>query len=395
MKVCFLKRKFFKEGVAGKMVATKTQYNNGYRLPIISKNDKAKPKEHSQFVYSLIYHRVEILLGIIIFIMIISMLFAAHCDKTWEDFGGADPPQKVGNVLGLVVDEGGMIDKIFGANRTEEYANLLSVTASGTSFSIGGVDSLEGLSSVLSAVNELFKVIGWGLALIFWGYSFAEMMMQSNGQLIVEQVIKKLLFLVICYFVIENSLEFCCEIVNAGTELTTATLESFTSIGMESSVAEYKEEVFNACWKEETFMGINWGFFSTTIAALGYVVQLFFPWLIALACDVIVKILCWSRAIEICILAAISPIMFMDLGSARELTHSSTARAIKNLIALAMQGALILISLAICQSIMQSIVGNSELSYADQVWDIVLISALQVGTIGKTQALAKQALGIG
>lgn len=377
------------------MVAAKMQYNNGYRLPSPIRKTEKRKKEHSQFVYSLIYHRTEILIGIIGFIVIMSMIFAAYCAKTWEDFGGTETSPKVGNILGLLVDYGGWIDQILGASKATEYAGLLSITGSGTSFTIGGVPSLTGLSAVLTTVNNLFKIIGWGLALIFWGYSFAEMMMQSNGQLIVEQVIKKLLFLVVCYYVIDNSLTLCCEVVNAGTELTNAALGGINAVTVDGAAA-FKEEVFNACWTEEGKIGgiADFSGIITNINAIGYVIQLFIPWIITLICDLIIRVLCWSRAIEICILAAISPIMFMDLGSARELTHSSTARALKNLMSLAMQGALILISLSICQSIMSGVLSDTALTFSDKVWKISLVAILQVGTIAKTQNVAKQALGI-
>lgn len=376
------------------MIATmKLDYKNGFRLPTPKK--KKEYKEHSQFVYALIYYRKEILLATIILFMMLSGLFVASC-KTWADFtGNGDIPQ----LLGVLLNNGGWIDQILGANNMAEYAGLLSITASGNTITgIGGIASLGGLSGVLTSVNNLFQVLGLGLALIFWGYGFSEMMMESNGQLILEQVIKKLVFLSVSVYVIQNSLTLCCEIINAGTQLTNAALGAI-SAAPTVSISTLKESIFNECWTEVKIPGfIDLSGFFSNFGAIGWLLQLIVPYFVTKICDIIIRVLCWSRAIEICIFAAISPIMFIDLGTTRDLTHSSTARAIKNLLSLAMQGALILISLTVCSAIMNGILTNAGgLSGGLGVttfWQLSLVAILQVGTISKTQSVAKQALGV-
>lgn len=377
------------------IASARLNYNNGYRLPLPQPSPKVKVyKEHSQFVYSLIYHRNTILLVSFLAIVMLSVFFSAYC-KTWADFGGGKNDPKVGGLLGFLVDHDGWIDQIIGSNKVDKYAKILEISASGNNItSIGGMSNLGGLSTALHSVNSLFQLVGWGLALIFWGYSFTEMLMESNGQLIVEQMIKKLLFLVVTFHVIKNSLTFCCEIVNAGTELTNSALGGLKTVPVKG-VNDFKEYVFNNCWTESKAEGFfDFSGILTTLKAVGFIITLFIPWIVTVICDILVKVLCWSRAIEICVFAAISPIMFIDLGTTRDLTHSSTARALKNLMSLAMQGALIVISLTICQSIMEGILNDSSLEFMDKIWNVTLISILQVGTISKTQSVAKQALGV-
>lgn len=380
------------------VAAIKSRFSNSNRLPY-----RSEPKEYSQFVYFLIYNRGKILFMLIASLLFMSMftVFSAYCAKTWADYGGANPPQDVGGMLGLLVDEGGWIDQIVGANKATEYENLLKISASGGNFSIGGVDSLGTLYSIVKKANDLIVPVAWGLALIFWGYEFADMLMQSNGQLIVEQVIKKLAFLVVAFYVIKDSMTFCGEIIDAGTTLTSMILGGIRDVKMsDGTVESFKKLIFESCWAEYKIAGLfDFTTVHAAVCAIGFVVSMFLPWLITKVGDLIVRILCWSRAVEIFIFIAISPIMFIDLGTTKDLTHSSTARACKNLMALAMQGALILISISICQAILEgilttSLVNNGTEEFMNEIWKLALIAILQVSTISKTNSVAKQALGV-
>lgn len=358
---------------------------------------KKEPKERSQFTYFLLYHKWTILFLVLFAVFLLTTIFAGYCVKTWADFGGKAGDPQVPGLLGTLVNYGGTVDKLFGFHNMSEYAELLYIHANGTNFSIGGIDNLPGLGAVLAKVNDLFKVIAWGLALIFWGYSYAEMMLMSNGQMILEQILKKLVFLVVAFVVIDNSLALCCEIVNAGTELTSQALASIVGdVNVPPAwIDGFKKEIFDSSYNELQFFGKDFSGIWSTFGAIQWWIALSLPLILTIVCNFVISFLCWSRAVEICIFAAISPIMFMDLGSTRELTHSSTARAIKNLMALAMQGALIVIALTICQAIMGGIVsGGSTLSIEERAWRMVLVSILQVGTIGKTQSIARQSLGV-
>lgn len=376
------------------MTATmKLNYNNGFRLPTPKK--KKEYKEHSQFVYALIYYRKEILLVSIVLLMMLSGLFVASC-KTWADFENTSGGHSgLPGTLGWLLNDGGCVDAILDViDNMAEYRDLLAIgTSGGAITSIGGISNLGHLGTVMGNLNTLFQALGYGLALIFWGYGFTEMMLESNGQLIVEQVVKKLVFLVVTSYVILNSLEICCAIISMGTDLTNAAFAGISSATI-TGIEHFKEAIFNECWVEHKLGGLIdlTGVFAQ-ISAMGWILQLIIPYLGTLLCDLIIRTLCWSRAIEICIFVTISPIMFIDLGTTRDLTHSSTARALKNLLSLAMQGALILLSLTVCNALMTGILGGVGLGN-DSFWKILLVTILQVGTISKTQSVAKQALGV-
>jgi hypothetical protein len=208
-------------------------------------------------------------------------------------------------------------------------------------------------------------------------------------------MIKKFMLLVIAAAVIDNSFVICCEIMNAGTALMRAVLDIIrTSTETAGGTAAFREEVFNACWTNVKVIGIDLSSLVSNILAVGFVITMLIPWIVSKICGIILNVLCWSRALEICIFAAISPIMFIDIGTTRDLTHSSTARALKNMLSLAMQGCMILISLAVCKAMMNGVLSNDTLDFSDKIWDITLIAILQIGTIGKTQGIAKQALGV-
>lgn len=221
------------------------------------------------------------------------------------------------------------------------------------------------------------------------------MMLESNGQMILEQVIKKLVFLIVGYTVIANSLVICSEIISLGTELTEEAVGSINHTPLPNdTIMDLKRKIFDDCNTIVSIPGVlDLTDVFTTLNAVGWLIQLLLPWIISLLCDLIIQVLCWSRAIEICIFIAIAPIMFIDLGTTRDLTHSSTARALKNLFSLSMQGALIMISLAVCSAIMQGIGVSGGLG-VDTFLKMSLVALLRVGTISKTQSVAKQALGL-
>lgn len=373
--------------------AIKLDYKNGFRLPLPKK--KKEYKEHSQIVYALIYYRKEILIISTILFLMLSGLFIASC-REYEDYvrnGTVDVP----GLLGLLLDTGGWIDTMVGVDKLNEYEELLKIgITNGNITSIGGVTgSLTSVGKIVQDINGLFQVIGFGLLLIFWGYGFSEMMLESNGQIILEQVIKKLVFLIVGYTVIANSLVICSEIVNLGTVLTETAVGSINYSAIQGdTINALKKTIFDDCTTIVSIHGLlDLTDVFTSIMAIGWLIQLLLPWIISLLCDLIIRVLCWSRAIEICIFIAISPIMFIDLGTTRDLTHSSTARALKNLLSLSMQGALIMLSLAVCSAIMEGIGASGGLG-VDTFLKMSLVALLRVGTISKTQSVAKQALGL-
>ena len=70
--------------------------------------------------------------------------------------------------------------------------------------------------------------------------------------------------------------------------------------------------------------------------AAGFYLQMFLPWVMMKAVGVVINITCWSRAIEILVLASFSPLAFADIMDPSNVSSSAGMRFIKNFFALSL-----------------------------------------------------------
>jgi hypothetical protein len=226
----------------------------------------------------------------------------------------------------------------------------------------------------------------------------------GNGQIILENLVKRFAYLVIGLYVLKNSTTIIygiCSIVTATfTRFTDSISTGADYTAMVAKVNEVKMQICEECNYDSSiahpFQSIG-GEFQAAINTLGYLIQLFLPNLVAKAADIVTSVTAWSRFIEITIFAAVSPLMFVDLVNGK-LENSAAVRSAKNVLALALSGGIILISVYVCGQIQfQIIAGSIEGSasgFCSQVWDLVVISVVQLGLVSKANSLAKQVLGM-
>ena len=349
----------------------------GSTISIKSNRIFATKKEHKipTWLFPVIYHRKRILIGLIV-IVLFSGCFALCA--TWQEATGLHK---------TVLD---FFDGIFGSESLETFKNLLNVSRNGAILKIGS--NTINIMAVLSTVNRAFVNIGTCWLLVCWGISFFDMLMQNNNQMIAEQMIRKFLYLIIGLALVQNAMNIVFTLTNMGTEILISIAGTATDNPID--LGPLKQAIYT-----ETTSGT--GMFKVVVDAvscLGYLVQLFIPYIFTLIVSLLVSVVCWSRFIEICLLATVSPVMFADVGDDRNgFMHTSAMRAMKYILSLALSGALIFVSLYISQQISISISGTENpdaLNYLSMCYNQVILGVVRLGLCTKATTISKQLVGL-
>ena len=334
-----------------------------------------KERQIPTWLFPVIYHRKRILL-ILVGIVLLSGCFALCA--SWHDATGLHK---------TVLD---FLEVIFGSESLNTFKQLLNVTRSGSVLRIGS-NTID-IMTVLSTVNRIFVNIGTCWLLVCWGIGFFDMLMQNNNQMIAEQIIRKFLYLIIGLALVQNAMDIVFTLSNMGTQI-------LTSIAGAASSGAINLDPLKQAIYDETTSGS--GMFKTVVDAvscLGYLVQLFIPYIFVLIVTLLVSVVCWSRFIEICLLATVSPVMFADVGDDRNgFMHTSAMRAIKYILSLALSGALIFVSLYISQQISLSISGTEDpsgINYLSMCYNQVILGIVRLGLCTKATTISKQLVGL-
>ena len=135
---------------------------------------------------------------------------------------------------------------------------------------------------------------------------------------------------------------------------------------------------------------------SNMASSISYIIQLFIPSLIAKLSNVVVSVMCWARFIELTIMAIVSPLSVCDISSGTG-AGSNAVRGIKNVMALALSGAVIMLAVFICQQIQFGILSANVMNqenFMSCIWKEIVVAVVEVGLVVKAPGLSKQILGM-
>ena len=131
---------------------------------------------------------------------------------------------------------------------------------------------------------------------------------------------------------------------------------------------------------------------------MGFILQLFFPYLAVQLGWIIVSVVCFSRAIELFIISAFSPLAFMDSNVVENFYNTPAWRFCKNILAISIQGAVIAGVLAIGSSFIGAVVNgtsNTAGEFVEQSVQIIMIVFAEVSLVTRSQSIAKSVMAIG
>lgn len=320
-------------------------------------------------------------------------------------FAIPDPFSEKHIMSGLIND---WIDDMFTGQTIGDIKNLLYIdfdTIKDGSVVIAGNVGKTGTSSggmtinvsVIPSLYKIFQNLGIMVMIMYFGAGLLEDL--SFNQMYTEKLVKKFVFLVIGVVLISKSMDLVYGIANIGSSVVLKAYNLVTKTGINTpALDDVKAEIWADIYTVDPDEG-NIKKLLHNMADLGvqigYVTQMFIPWVINKLCWVLLQVVCWSRFIELTLMAIVSPIALSDI-SKGDVNTSNTSRAIKNVIALSMSGSIILLAVIIGSSIQASIFADAVTSntFGSLCWEQVIVGIVQVGVCFRASDITKMALGI-
>lgn len=331
------------------------------------------------------FNRKRLLILCLGIVLLLSMM--AYC-ATEED---------VKDASGMVKTIFGLIDDIFDISGMKDLEDLLVIDFNGSSLTAGGI-TFPKLAGVIKTMYKTFQNLGVILLIIFFGVRVLES--YSFQQMYIEKLVRQFIFLCIGIAVISKSMDLVFGIGNVFSALIQKIVNnaSASNKDMASEILNLKMTIYddcNVCSGTGLKATIS-DAVSNMATSFSYLIQLFIPSLITKMSNVVVSVICWSRFIELTIMAIVSPVMVSDISSGTGM-NSNAVRGVKHVLALALSGAIIMLAVFICQQIQFGILSANVMdgaNFMSCVWKEIVVAVVEVGLVVKSQGIAKQVLGM-
>lgn len=305
-----------------------------------------------------------------------------------------------------------MVDAITDTKELEAINDLVAVRFGETDMKLGGV-TITGLNGTLTAISNICQNIAVLIAVITFCIGYAAAMAQ--GQNYMEIMAKRFLGLVVCMALIANAMTICFFLANIGTGLAEAVTDYARLDSAEGDYAERVEAIKNAMYEEctkepkelEGWHPVKQGLenFATKmdnhiVTPFSYILAFLFPWIIQKAVWVIVKFICWGRAVEIIILACLSPLAMCNVTNGHGMGNGNAERFLRQFGAVCIQGAIIIVTLYICSQLQVSVFASSLVDGTDPdtlgntCWNMVAISLVMAGLSSRSQGIAQKLMAL-
>lgn len=339
----------------------------------------------------LLYYKdqMKLCLSFILIAMTFLVGSVAYCEteKTLADYEGQD--------LGAAKSVLDNIDNICSGTNLAGIKELLHVEYSANSeFKIFG--NTISIGSALNGIYKIFQSAGLYLVILFFAISLWEDF--SFSQVAAEKLFKKAICFVFAIVLVAKGQEIVYSIANMGTVLVDKAFlimnVETTNVTMDHLKVQVIEKVNTSASAsyELTKMVAN---IADHINALGINMSLALPGTFCKIVGVFLQFICISRFIEIVLMGLISPIAFADI-SKGSIEHSSAFRLIKNVLALAISGAIILLICWICAQLQVGLIssGMDMDSFTKAAWNCVCVGLVQMTMSKKATDIAKSAMGM-
>ena len=298
------------------------------------------------------------------------------------------------------------VDSIFDVSELTSISSQVNVTFNFDSdkIKIAGIE-IDGLSNAVKGVNELMALAATAIVIITFMVDL-EKTSVSHIEWNHMTLIKKFVALGFALVCIGKSLWICEQIANFGSGMTTAVINKLDADPTISTAIEtLKKIIYNDCNKEAVIDGVAKfddelaAMFSNIGTQLGYFIELLLPWLVKKACNVVVGFICWGRAVNILILAALSPIPFADLVG----SHGSVAgeKFVRNMLSISLQGIVIILSMFFCTRLIAGVMTNALAvatptfsTIMESIYNVIVILLVEMGLVTKSSNLTREIAGL-
>lgn len=273
-----------------------------------------------------------------------------------------------------------MLNQICGANLFSSIYETLSVNL----FSSGGA-----FGTAYNVVHAIYNTImSIGVMLLFVYFIVALVDKLSSDTFTWETLWRQFALLLAAKYIMENGFQLLEIIFNIGM----ATAAKVSALG-DPSVSE---TAIDAAAVIDNFTASFTGIFS----ALGHLIMMLYlliPWLLSWIMGLCVSIICYSRVIEIYVRATFAPIALSDFFHSG--LHGSGWRYLKSFLAVALQGALILVIGMIYSALFKGLTLDTEASLLPSkllifLGKFIILYASAVMLMFKSLPLAKELVGV-
>ena len=338
------------------------------------------------------------------------------------------------DAFGLRQKANSMANTVFEPFDTTELAvsfdNANDITIGGVSYPIG---------TVVTPLYGVIRSFGLSLTMLLWCISLGTAFL--NGSAYKEILIKRFLVLFLTIVCVANASPIAETICNIGSELvgkvgtytaaeTPASLTIFSedTTDFDQSVAGYEQEIEDLLQAElsmlpagfhpldKLWINIKYGvkkFLAPLSFEMKYnlgdpllvILALFLPWVIKPILSALVTVAVLARGIEIVLLCCFAPIPFALVGDGH-FGSGAGARFLKNMGAIALQGAVMLAIMYICRAMMTTAIAAvdtssvSEMgaegidSYIEIVFSVLAIQVINVLLLFRSQSIAQKLFGL-
>lgn len=237
-----------------------------------------------------------------------------------------------------------MFDAVFGASSFESVYSKLSINL----FDSGGAYK-EALKVVTSLYDNIITPIALSLLCIYFMIGMVDKL--TSEHFTWDQAMRQFCMLLAGFALIDYGLDLMKLLFELGISLTQEIHGSVTSDAGALST-EKLDALFKKFEDETKLTGLG---FIDNIVRFGY---LMIPWAISWIIGMVVTIVVYSRVIEIYARACFAPIAFSDFF--QNGLHGGGWRYLKSFLAVALQGALILIITTIFAKLSHVLFGNFD-----------------------------------
>lgn len=390
-------------------------------LAQIRERKERKGKHPPKWLYPIIYHKMHILLALVISCAVIGGIGGALCETyTAEDGTTYDykfqAAEHDGKLTGLPKVLMSWVDTVFGIDNDATgntdgdddmgfFQKLLSVTytKSGESetLTVAGKTMAPEMMTFFHSISKIFESAGIILLIIYLGLGLMEMTTSAGGDIIYGQLIRRFLYFCVGLVLVTNAPTIVFEATNIGTAIISKiTAVNAVDLASNPTILSFKDEIYKACSTAQDYTGLKYlgALIGDFFQAIGFFLELIIPFIAMLISGLAVVITCFTRFIEILCTAAISPVMFADISAeGQPIMRTNAMRAFRMILALALQGAMIYMCLILCNLVSASLLPE-EITVANQwsfIWMQVGLGIAKVGIIMKSNQLCRQMVGLG
>lgn len=270
---------------------------------------------------------------------------------------------------------------------------------------VGGAN-IGVITNAMTSVNEFLIGIATAVAVVLWFPQVASTFLA--GQAYAELIIKKLAVLGITVFLVANSMTICTYVVQAGSEVTEKIVTTINSTPdtsgsntaynqMETYFANINTEpvAVTGAWYERFWANIC-NFFTVHIITPGLVcLSLLLPLAMLRVAVALTSVFTIIRAVEAIVLIMMSPIPFALVGN-EPLGSGAGARFLKNLFALSLQGAVMLIVAYVCQTIYRNVLLTAvdKDTLVDACYNLIAVAIAELGLLSKSLQISQKVFGL-